>query len=123
MSAFDLVLGVLLILEGVVFVLFAESILEVMDLRSPGMRNFIAGVCVILGLGVALGSLVSNSPTLVMVLGIGILVAGPGYRLMPVALWDRTVAWWTETHLTFYRIFAVVSLTLLGGYLLVTGFS
>lgn len=123
MSLFDVILGVLLIAEGLLFAVYGHPFLEILDLRSRETRNLIAVVCVILGMGVALGSSLSNSPTLVLVLGIGILLAGPGYRLMPAPLWDRTVTWWTEVHLAFYRTIAVIALTLLGGFLILSGLS
>ena len=114
MSAIDFVIGVVFILMGILFAVFAEGLLSVVDLESRRSRSIASVSRLGTGLGLILVASVSKSPDLFRVLGTVTLLGGLVYLLIPYETWVRFVRWWTTEHLTFYRVATVTVLTTLG---------
>jgi hypothetical protein len=114
MSALDLVIGIVFILMGVLFAVFAEGLLSVVDLESRLSRSIASVSRLGTGLGLILVAPVSKSPELFRVLGTVTLLGGLAFLLIPYETWVRFVRWWTTEHLTFYRVATVTVLTTLG---------
>ena len=123
MSIFDLVLGTALVLIGVLFAAFAKSLLSAIDLGSPRAQYSRAVGSLVVGAGLLLAVPASNSPDLVAAFGTIALGGGAVYLLMPNRIWARVVHWFTEQHLTFYRVTTVVVTVLLGGFIAGNGLS
>ena len=117
MSALDLVIGIVFILMGVLFAVFAEGLLSVVDLESRRSRRIASVSRLGTGLGLILVASVSRSPDLFRVLGTVTLLGGLAYLLIRYETWVGFVRWWTTEHLTFYRFATVTVLTTLGSFI------
>ena len=122
MSAVDFVLGMAVISMGFIFVVFAEPLLSVIDLKARASRKILGTIRLLTGVGLILVAPAFRSSDLFRVLGILTLLGGVAFLLMSHETWVRFVRWWTQDHLTFYRFSIVTVLTLLGGAIVYSAF-
>jgi hypothetical protein len=121
MSAFDLVLGIAIILIGVLFAVFANRLITIVDVESKRTQSIRAVGSLLAGIVLVLMASDSNSPDLIRVFGVVALIGGLGFFLLPHPAWVRIIRWLTKEHLTFYRVATLIVTSLLGGYIAISG--
>ena len=121
MSAFDLVLGIAIILLGVLFAAFAKRLITIVDFESKRTHYMRAVVSLMVGTVLVLMASDSNSPDLIRVVGVVALIGGLGFFVLPHTAWVQITRWLTKEHLTFYRVATLIVTIALGGYIALAG--
>lgn len=121
MSPFDLVLGIVVILIGALFAVFAERLITAIDFESKRFHYFRATFAVALGAVLLLvASPLSNSPDLIRIIGTVTLVGGLALYTLPHTAWVRITQWLTKEHFTLYRVLTLITTSVLGGLLVLS---
>ena len=123
MSVFDVILGVGFIMSGVLFAVLAERLFSALNFGSRRMQYIRAASSLVIGLALVTASSLSNSPVLIRVVGMVAAIGGLVTFFLPHTTWERITRWWIEENLTLYRIITVTLFTLLGGWLVISGFA
>jgi uncharacterized protein YjeT (DUF2065 family) len=121
MSAFDLVLGIAIILVGVLFAVSAKRLITIVDVESKRTQYTRAVGSLLAGIVLVLMASASNSPNLIRAFGVVAVIGGLSFFVLPHAAWVRIIRWLTREHLTFYRVATLIVTSLLGGYIAISG--
>ena len=120
MSTFDLVLGIVVVVVGALFGVFAQTLVTAVDFESKRFHYGRATLAVALGAVLLAASSFSNSPDLIRIFGVVTFVGGLALFTLPHTAWVRITQWWTKEHLIFYRVLTLITTSVLGGLLVIS---
>jgi hypothetical protein len=120
LSTFDLVLGIVVVVVGALFGVFAQTLVNAVDFESKRLHYGRATLAVALGAVLLAASSFSNSPDLIRIFGVVTFVGGLALFTLPHTAWVRITQWWTKEHLTFYRVLTLITTSVLGGLLVIS---
>jgi len=121
LSTFNLVLGIVVIVVGALFAVFAEPLVTAVNFESRRFHYGRATLAVALGAVLLLAaSSLSKSPDLIRVLGGVIFVGGLALFTLPHTGWVRITKWLTKEHLNLYRALTLLTTSVLGGLLVLS---
>lgn len=121
MSAFDLVLGTSIIVVGVLFAVFAKRLITIVDFESQRTHYMRADGSLLGGIVLVSMASGSNSPDLIRVFGVVVLMGGLGFLLLPHSRWVQITRSLTREHLTFYRVATLIVTVPLGASIAIAG--
>jgi uncharacterized protein YjeT (DUF2065 family) len=103
------IIGILIILEGILFLLKPEFLKKILEFISRGKRVYIAaGIRIVLGIVFLLAASHCRIIWVIIVLGLLLLISGIVMLTMKLDRLKTMINWWLAKSEVFLRIMAVV---------------